>query len=195
LGTLKKAKDVEWKRHVDRNAFVKWKRGRYTIDATRATVLAFPTLIEIVAPQTAAVESMTMTAHLNKPLHGLVLKLTPQVLGYLRAVVTEQLETGGCSTITHVRTSMAIVDRVDTGVPNLFWSYGKGKYRAKHNPPEEDGGIKPRPKEFLTKCKMRAVAFIETGDRGISSDDEDSPSPDPSEAEDEDEAEDDRSTA
>jgi len=172
------------------------KGGRYTIEATRATVLAFPTLIEIVAPQTEAVESMTMTVHLTKPAHGLVLKLTPQVLGYLRAVVTEQLELGGCSTIAHARASKAVVDRVNTGVRNLFWSYAKGKYRAVHHPLTDDDGHTPRPTEFLTASKQRAVTFIETGDRGKSSDDEDRSSPDPSEAgdedvvEDEDEAED-----
>ena len=132
------------------------------------------------------VDSMTMTVYLTKPTEGLVMRLTPEVLHYLRAVVTEQLEAGGCSTIAHARTRLAVADRVDTGVRNLFWSYKKGKYRARHHHVTDDDGHTPRPTEFITKSKRRALTFIQTGDRGISSDDEDRSSPDPSEAGDED---------
>jgi hypothetical protein len=196
LGTMKKLKDVEWQRHVDRLAFVKWSSGRYTLATTRSKVLAFPTFIEIAAPKTETVDSMTMTVYLTKPTQGLVMRLTPEVLRYLRAVVTEQLELGGCSTIAHARASKPVVDRVNTGVKNLFWSYAKDKYRAVHHPSTDDDGHTPRPTEFLTASKQRAITFIETGDRGKACDDEDRSSPDSSEAgdedvvEDEDEAED-----
>ena len=189
LGTLKKAKDVEWKRHVDETAFVKWSRGRYTLAATRSKVLGFPTFIDIAAPKTETVDSMTMTVYLTKPTEGLVVRLTSEVLRYLRAVVTEQLELGGCSTIAHPLSSIG-VNRVNTGVANLFWSYRTCKYRARHHPVTDDDGHTPRRTEFITKSKRRALLFIETGDRGKSSDDEDRSSRDPSEAGGEDVAED-----
>ena len=190
LGLLKKQKDIEWNKHVELHMFNKWKSGRYNLPSTRSKVLEFPKFIEIDAPKTATVGSMSMTIHLTKPTEGLVMRLTPEVLHYLRAVVTEQLNAGGCSTIAHARTRPAVADRVDTGVRNLFWSYARGKYRAVHHPLEDDDGHTPRPTEFITESKERAVTFIKTGDRGISSDDEDRSSPDPSEAGDEDVAED-----
>jgi hypothetical protein len=196
LGTMQKLKNIKWQNFVDRLTFAKSAIGRYTVPATKAKVLAFPKFIDIAAPKTMTVDSITVTVCLSKPGEGLVMRLTPEVLEYLRAVVTEQLELGGCSTIAHARASKAVVDRVNTGVKNLFWSYAKGKYRAVHHPLTDDDGHTPRPTEFLIASKQRAITFIETGDRGKACDDEDRSSPDSSEAgdedvvEDEDEAED-----
>jgi hypothetical protein len=191
LGLLKKQKDIEWNKHVELHMFNKWKSGRYNLPSTRSKVLEFPKFIEIDAPKTATVGSMSMTIHLTKPTEGLVMRLTPEVLHYLRAVVTEQLDAGGCSTIAHARTRLAVADRVDTGVRNLFWSYAKNKYRAVYYPVAEDDGNTPRCMEFLTPSKKRAVTFIKTGVRGkASDDDEDRSLQDPSEAGDEDVAED-----
>ena len=97
---------------------------------------------------------------------------------------------------------MSAVARVDTGVPNLFWSYGKRKFRAVFQPPDEDGIKQPR-QEFFTESRDRALTFVQTGVRSVDteagSDDEDRSSPEPSEAEDEDVAtatgNDDRPTA
>ena len=189
LGTLQKMKNNKWQNHVDR-LFIREKQTRYTIPATKAKVLSFPRFTDIDAPKTMTVDSITVTVCLSKPGEGLVMRLTPEVLQYLRAVVTEQLELGGCSTIARPRPSMGGVDRVNTGVPNLFWSYRKGKYRARHHPVTGDDGQTPRRMEFLTKSRRRALLFIETGDRGKPSDDEDRSLPDPSEAGDEDVAED-----
>ena len=183
-------------------------RDATPITKTRSHSLAFPTVIDIVAPGVGSIEGMTMTVQLTNSVHGLVVKLTPKVLEYLRGVVAVQLGSGGCSTASHVRTSMEPDDRVDTGVANLFWSYRKRKFRAVFQPPEADG-IKPARQEYFTECKDRAITFIETGSRPVlsvvasgeaaTSDDEDRSLPDPSEAEDEDEAaaagNDDRSTA
>jgi hypothetical protein len=189
LGTMQKLKNIKWQNHVDRLAFAKSAIGRYSIPATKAKVLAFPKFIDIAAPKTMTVDSITVTVCLSKPGEGLVMRLTPEVLEYLRAVVTEQLEIGGCSTIAHPLSSIG-VNRVNTGVANLFWSYRTCKYRARHHPVTDDDGHTPRRTEFITKSKRRALLFIETGDRGKSSDDEDRSSPDPSEAGGEDVAED-----
>ena len=188
LGTLKILKNTKWQEHVHRLA-IREKQLRYTIPATKAKVLAFPRFIDIEAPMANTVNSITMTVCLSKPGEGLVMRLTPAVLQYLRAVVTEQLELGGCSTIARPLSSMGGVDRVNTGVPNLFWTYRNGgKYRARHV--AGDDGKVPRRTEFVTKSRRRAIAFIETGDRGEPSDDEDRSLHDPSEAGDEDVAED-----
>ena len=129
--------------------------------------------------------------------------LTPAALEYLRNVVPAQLDAGGMiSASSHVRTNMAVVDRVDTEVPNLFWSYGKNKFRAFFYTVNADGTKKKS--EFHTESKDLAMTFVNTGIRPrkrmslpidvpdrrgrAGSDDGDAASPEPPEAEDEDEA-------
>ena len=58
---------------------------------------------------------------------------------------------------------MAVVDRVDTEVPNLFWSYTKNEFRAIFVTEEEDGSTKQS--EFLTESKDLAMTFVKTGIR------------------------------
>ena len=103
-------------KHVDRIEKAKWKCGRHTVKGVRPKVLSFPTLVDITAPQTPTVESITVTVRLNSPNHTLVLKLTPPVLEYLRAVVTEQLDSGDCTPIQHART---IIGRATVGLSQV----------------------------------------------------------------------------
>ena len=188
LVTLKKAKDDAWNTHVGKIDKANWKTGRHTAKGVRPKVLAFPTLVEITAPQTPTVESITVTVRLNKPNKALVLKLTPPVLEYLRAVVTEQLDTGDFTPIQHARSTKVGDDRVVTGVKNLYWSYVRSKYRAVHQPPDADDGTKPPSKTAYITSKESAITFIETGDKPTvsaigedmhSSGDEDRPPPGP----------------
>ena len=164
LKTLKDIKDNEWRTRRDRHAKQPWSAGRYTLVQNRAKVLAFPAVVDIDAPSVGSVEGISMSVELSHPGHGLVVKLTPEVLDYLRAVMTEQLESGGCSTAVHVRTNMDPDDRVDTGVTNLSWSYPKRKFRALFTPPAEDGKRAKR-QSFYTECRESAKKFIETGER------------------------------
>lgn len=113
-------------KHVDRIEKAKWKCGRHTVKGVRPKVLSFPTLVDITAPQTPTVESITVTVRLNSPNHTLALKLTPPVLEYLRAVVTEQLDSGDCTPIQHARTIRACDGRVVTGVKNLYTGHTCG---------------------------------------------------------------------
>ena len=77
LKTLKALKDAEWKVHIARMKQPAWASVRYTIAGTRLKLLEFPLVVDIVAPEVGAVESVTVTAQLSNPKIGLVLKLTP----------------------------------------------------------------------------------------------------------------------
>ena len=205
LKTLKDLKDVEWKTHVDRMKKPAWAKGRYTNADTRMKLLSFPPVVDIVAPGVGTVDRVTLTAQLTNRKIGLVLKLTPEVLTYLRAVVTVQLRIVLGSTVSDLQPDD---DRVDTGIKDLFWNRRKRKFRAVFRPPLENG-VKPGRQEFLTDCRENAIAFTRTGrrpvvgmnasDEAIPSDDDDRSDPEPSEAEDQDEAatpsHDDRATA
>ena len=126
--------------------------------------------------------------------------LTPEALEYLRNAVTAQLDAGGMvSTCSHVRSNLSVDDRVDTDVPNLYWSYSKNKFRAIHV-----SKIAGRKQEFLTESKDLAMTFVKTGVRPRKTrgskhargcrcstcryHKKDTTSPEPSEAGDEDEA-------
>ena len=126
-----------------------------------------------------------------------------EALEYLRNAVTAQLDAGGMvSTRSHVRSNLSVVDRVDTGVPNLWWSYSKNKFRAIHVTEEEDGTKKKG--EILAESKDLAMTFVKTGVRPRCArgskhvrecrcntcryHQKDTTSPEPSEARDEDEA-------
>ena len=158
---LKDMKDEEWQTRRDRLAKPTWSAGRYTLVQNRAKVLAFPAVIDIVAPSVGSVEGIPITVQLSHSGRGLVVKLTPEVLDYLRAVMTEQLENGGA---VHPRTGMDPDDRVETGVTNLSWSYKKKKFRALFDPPAEDGKRAKR-QSLMTECKASAITFIKTGQR------------------------------
>ena len=190
LKTLKQLKDDEWSKQLAALNYAAAKR-RYTKGAMRAKVLAFSPTVSIVAPRVSTVASITMIVGLNKPTKGLTMLLSPETLEYLRNVVSAQLDMGGSSTIAHVRNNMDVADRVDTDVPNLFWSYRLKKYRAVFYPPEEGGNKKQR-REYLTESKESATAFAETGARPIDTVaggyDDDRTSPEQWEAEVEDEA-------
>ena len=164
LKTLKDMKDAEWHTRRERHAKRPWSAGRYTLMQNRAKVLAFPSVIDIVAPSVGSVEGIPLRVQLAHAGHGLVVKLTPAVLDYLRAAMTEQLEHGGCSTAVHVRTKMDPDDRVDTGVTNLSWSYKRKKYRAIFKPTAEDG-TRAKRQHLMTECRASAIKFIETGER------------------------------
>ena len=167
-------------------------QSRYTRGNKRSKVLAFNATVPILAPQVSTVESVTLMVECSKPVRGLVMLLTTESLQYLRSAVSAQLEIGQCSSISHVRNTIATIDRVDTDVPNLYWSYGRKKYRAQFYTVKEDGTTKKN--EFYTKCKDLAMIFVNTGNRPKDTTPpnvmgrNERTSPEPSEAEDEDEA-------
>ena len=163
LQTLKKLKDVEWDKKCESMRYTPDHR-RYTQKHVRPTILVFPSTVEIVAPQVGDVESMTMTVALNKPRMGVVMLLSPQVLEYLRSVVSIQLATGVNNTIAHVRNSIGDANRVDTGILNLFWAYDKEKFRAIFFPVDANGKQKRRT-QFHTESIEEATKFVETGIR------------------------------
>ena len=185
LKKLKALKDIEWRKKVDSECrHSREVQIRHTRGNKRAKILAFPATFPIIAPQVSTVENVTMIVECSKPRDGLVMMLTKQNLQYLRSAVSAQLEIGQCSSISHVRNTIATIDRVDTDVPNLYWSYGKEKYRAQFYAVEEDGTKKK--KEFYTACKDLAMIFVNTGNRPKRRNAR--TSPEPSGAEDEDEA-------
>ena len=112
------------------------------------------------------------------------MELTSEGIEYLRAVVTAQLLDGGCAGKPHARAKIPHGDRVNTSVPNQSWSYTKQRYRAVFHPQDADGK-KRRRQNFYTESMDRAMAFVETGDRGVDTeppkDVEDRSSPEPSE--------------
>ena len=128
----------------------------------RAKVLAFPASVAIVAPMVSTVGSKTLMVHLTNPKNGLVMLLTSEALAYLRDVVTVQLDYGGAVATAHVRTNMSTDDLVDTGEDNLYWSYMIKRYRARCNPPDQDGIKQPR-REYYTESKVLAMTFVRTG--------------------------------
>ena len=165
LKTLKQLKDDEWSKQLAALNYTQATR-RYTGRVLKAQVLSFSPTVSIVAPRVSTVESITVMVELSKPTKGLMMLLSPATLEYLRNVVSAQLDMGGSSTIAHVRNNMEVADRVDTDVPNLFWSYRLNKYRAVFYPPDEGGNKKQR-REYLTESKESATAFAETGTRPI----------------------------
>jgi len=193
LKTLKQLKDDEWTKALEAMDYNPEIR-RYTPPGMRTKVCRFPATVDIVAPQVLHVEGMTMTVELTKPQSGVVMLLTPEVLEYLRSVVSAQLDSGGCPAIAHVRTSMGVADCVDTNVENLYWSYNKKKHRAVFFPLDEDGKKKPRT-ECITGCREIAMTFVKSGVRPprrrntvvVGVGDDDTPA-EPSEADIEDEA-------
>ena len=202
LKTLKQLKDDEWNRKVKEECGHSRVAERYTRGTKRSKVLTFDATVPIVAPRVSAVESMTLMVVCSKPGCGLVMLLTPEVIEYLRNVVSAQLDAGGISTSSHVRANLAVVDRVDTEVEHLYWSYAKNKFRAVFYTVDADGSKKR--KELLTESKDLAVTFVNTGIRppkgmppahvvgcrcnACRSRRSDDASPEPPEAEDEDEA-------
>ena len=201
LQTLKALKDDEWKRLVKEGCGHSTVAERYTRGQKRTKVLAFDTTVPIVTPQVSTIESVTLIVECSKPGVGLVMLLTPEALEYLRNAVTAQLDAGGMvSTRSHVRSNLSVVDRVDTDVPNLYWSYSKNKFRAIHVSKKKGG----RKQEFLTESKDLAMTFVKTGVRPRKTrgskhargcrcstcryHKKDTTSPEPSEAGDEDEA-------
>ena len=202
LKTLKQLKDDAWNRKVKEECGQSRVVERYTRGTKRSKLLAFDPTIPIAAPRVLTVEGMTMTVVCSKPGLGLVMLLTPEAIEYLRNVVSAQLDVGGISTSSHVRANLAVVDRVDTEVEHLYWSYAKNKFHAVFYTVDADGSKKR--KELLTESKDLAVTFVNTGIRppkarstvhfvgcqcnACRSRRSDVASPEPSEAEDEDEA-------
>ena len=165
LKRLKEVKDAEWTKHVLASCPT-MKTIRYTVPENRAKILSLPATVEIVAPQVLTVESRPLTVALNKTSKGLVMELTSEGIEYLRAVVTAQLLDGGCAGKPHARTKIPHGDRVNTSVPNLSWSYTKQRYRSAFHPQDADRK-KRRRQNFYTESMDRAMAFVETGDRGV----------------------------
>ena len=185
LKQLKALKDIEFKKKVAAECgHSREVQMRYTRGSKRAKILAFPATFPMIAPQVSTVESVTMVVECSHSGHGLVMLLTKENLQYLRSAVSAQLESGQCSSISHKRNTMATIDRVDTGVPNLYWSYIREAYRAVFCTVNEDGTKKKT--EFYTKCKDLAMIFVNTGNRPERRDAR--ASPESSGAEDEDEA-------
>ena len=121
LRTLKALKDDEWKRLVKERCGHSTVAERYIRGQKRTKVLAFDTTVPIVTPRVSTIESVTLIVECSKPGVGLVMLLTPEALEYLRNVVTAQLDAGGMvSTRSHVRSNLSVVDRVDTGVQNVW---------------------------------------------------------------------------
>ena len=91
--------------------------------------------------------------------------LTPEAIEYLRNVVSAQLDAGGSrsSDRRKARYELPDIDRVDTQVPNLSWSYEKNKFRATFFKEKEDGSTKRC--QFLTESKDLAMTFVKTGIR------------------------------
>jgi hypothetical protein len=162
LKTLKQLKDNEWSKALEALNYNPEIR-RYST-SMRTKVCKFPSTVEIVAPQVGDVESMTMTVALNKPRMGVVMLLSPQVLEYLRSVVSIQLATGVDKTIAHVRNSIGDANRVDTGIANVFWAYDKEKFRAIFFPADANGKQKRRT-QFHRASIEEATKFVETGIR------------------------------
>ena len=160
LRTLKDLKEQEWNKHVETITKKPWKQGRYKDTAVRPQLNRLPTVIDITTPPTPTLESMTFTVRLNRPSHGLILKVTPTIIGYLRDVVTEELDS---RENTPVRHRAAAENRVVTGVKYLTWSYSKKMYRALHQPAASADGTKLPKIQWLTTCKESAIQFIETG--------------------------------
>ena len=164
LKQLKALKDIGWRKKVDSECgHSREVQIRHTRGNKRAKILAFPATFPIIAPQVSTVESVTMMVECNKPRDGLVMMLTKENLQYLRSAVSAQLEIGQSLSTPHVRNTIASVDRVDTLVPNLYWSYGKEKYRAQFYAVEEDGTRKK--KEFFSADRSLAMIFVNTGNR------------------------------
>ena len=163
LKTLKQLKDDEWSKQLAALNYTAAKR-RYTKGGMRAKVLAFSPTVSIVAPRVSTVESIAMLVELSKPTKGLVMLLKPEHIEYLRNVVSAQLEIGVSSTVAHVRNNMEVADRVDTDVPNVFWSYELNKYRAAFYPPDADGKKKQRCEDLTDKMES-AARCVETGIR------------------------------
>ena len=132
---------------------------------TRAKLLRFETTVAITAPQFSGVGSVSLVVRLNKPSLGLVMLLTPEAIEYLRNAVSAQLEAGGSrsSDRRNVRYALPDIDRIDTQVHNLSWSYKKNKFRATFFEEKADGSTKRR--QFLTESKELAMTFVTTGIR------------------------------
>ena len=163
LRTLKDLKETEWNKHNETIPKKPWKQGRYKDITVRPQINKFPTVIDITPPRTPTLESMTFTVRLNKPNHGLILKVTPTIIAYLRAVVTEELDSRENTPVRHPRSAVAAENRVVTGVKFLTWSHSKEMYRALHQPADSADGTKLPKTQWLTTCKESAIQFIETG--------------------------------
>ena len=164
LKTLKTLKDDEWHRQVAESCGESAIQ-RYTRGEKRAKLLQFESTVVIAAPQFSGVESVRLVFALNKPAVGLVMLLTPEAIEYLRNAVSAQLEAGGSrsSEQRSARCGLPDIDRVDTQVPNLTWSYTKNKFRATYWEEKEDGSKKRC--QFLTESKDLAMTFVKTGTR------------------------------
>ena len=163
LRTLKDLKEREWNSHVETIEKKPWKQGRYKDKVVRPYINKFPTVIDITSPRTPTLDSMTFTVRLNKPKNGLILKVTPTIIAYLRAVVTEELDSRENRPVRHPRSAVAAENRVVTGVKFLTWSYSKKMYRALHQPAVSADGTKLPKTQWFTTCKESAIQFIATG--------------------------------
>ena len=165
LDTLKTLKDDAWQRQVAQSCGDSAIQ-RYTRGEKRAKLLRFDTTVAIAAPQFSGVGSVRLVVGLSKPSLGLVMLLTPEAIEYLRNAVSAQLEAGGSrsSDRRNVRNAMPDIDRIDTQVHNLSWSYKKNKFRATFFEEKADGNTKRR-RQCLTESKELAMTFVTTGIR------------------------------
>ena len=164
LNTLKTMKDDAWQRQVAESCGESAIQ-RYTRGEKRAKLLQFETTVAITAPEFSGVESVRLEVRLSKPSLGLVMLLTPVAIEYLRNAVSAQLEAGGSRSTERraARYALPELDRIDTQVHNLSWSYSKNKFRATFFEEKADGSTKRR--QFLTDKKELAMTFVETGIR------------------------------
>jgi hypothetical protein len=159
LERLKALKDKEFEKSVP---IAQGRRRRYSNREVKVVVLSLPETCTIQAHIINDVDGIQMKVELCKPSKGFWVELKSENIEYIRKSVLSQLSEGDVTRRTHKRSQLDELDRVDTCVKNVFWSYERNMYRAVF---VDDDDTTKKPSTMYTSSKDDAVQFAMTGKR------------------------------